>query len=79
MTISMMEHRTGMVLPKCQKCGKDLFCRDVSSMQRLQILPNRGIEVRPLDLENDLVGQGLRRDDFTCSACLHESNLNTVP
>lgn len=79
MTISMMEHRAGTVLPKCSKCGKDVFCRDVSSMQRLQVLPDRGIEVMPRGLETTLVGLGLRRDDFTCSACLVESNLNTVP
>lgn len=79
MTISMMEHRAGTILPRCNKCGKDVFCRDLSSMQRLHVQPDRGIEVMPMGLDNDLVGLGLRRDDFTCSACLHESNLNTVP
>ena len=79
MTISMMEHRAGMVLPRCSKCGKDVFCRDLSSMQRLYVQPDRGIEVMPLNLGNDLVGHGLRQDDFTCTACLLESNQATVP
>ena len=78
MTISMMEHRAGTVQPRCNKCGKDVFCRDLSSMQRLYVQPDRGIEVMPLDLGNDLVG-GLRQNDFTCSACLHESNQANVP
>ncbi len=79
MTISMMEHRAGTVLPRCSKCGKDVFCRDVSSMHGLQVLPDRGIEVMPQNLGNDLVGLGLRQNDFTCTACLHESNQATVP
>ena len=79
MTISMMEHRAGTVLPRCSKCGKDVFCRDLSSMQRLHVQPDRGIEVMPLNLGNDLVGHGLRRNDFTCTACLLESNQASVP
>ena len=79
MTISMMEHRAGTVQPRCNKCGKDVFCRDLSSMQRLYVQPDRGIEVMPLDLGNDLVGHGLRQNDFTCTACLLESNQATVP
>ena len=79
MTISMMEHRAGTVLPRCSKCGKDVFCRDLSSMQRLHVQPDRGIEVMPLNLGNDLVSHGLRQNDFTCIACLLESNQATVP
>lgn len=79
MTISMMEHRAGTVLPRCSKCGKDVFCRDVSSMHGLHVQPDRGFEVMPLNLGTDLVGLGLMRDDFTCSACLHESSKANVP
>ena len=75
----MMEHATGMVLPRCNTCGKDVFCRDVFSMQEMQVQPNSGIEIMPLGLGHDLVGQGLRQNDFTCSACLLEVNRNLIP
>ncbi len=79
MSITMTEQPTGMVLPRCSKCGKDVFCRDISSEQELTVNSSSSIEVMPLRLGNNLVGQGLRQDDFTCSACLLEANRNLIP
>ncbi len=79
MSITMMEHATGMALPRCAICGKDVFCRDVSSMQEVQVQANSGMQIAPHGLNCDLVGDGLRRDDFTCSTCLRAANLTTTP
>ena len=79
MTISMMEHANGMVLPKCSICGKDVFSKDVASMHHMRVQPNSRLEVMPHGLDCNLIGDGLRQGDYTCSSCLHQSNNQTVP
>ena len=79
MSITMIPQPSGMVLPKCSICGKDIFCRNILSIQELIAHPNDGIEVKPVGLGYDLVGQGLSGDNLTCSACLPVSGLNRAP
>ena len=79
MSISMLEHANGMLLPRCNRCGRDVFSRDLSSMKALHTNAGIGIEIMPHGLNCDLIGQGLRQNDFTCSNCLRESNLDALP
>ena len=79
MSITMIPQPTGMVLPRCGICGKDIFCRNILSLQEVIAHPNDGIEIIPVGLGYDLVGQGLSGEDLTCSACLHVSSLNRAP
>lgn len=75
MSITMIPQPSGMVLPRCGVCGKDIFCRDMVSQQEITYREHQGLQVMPLNMGHDLVGRGLRQDDFTCSACLRQSSL----
>ena len=76
MGITMIPQPSGMLLPRCTVCGKDLFSRDVLSQMRLRHSPPGGLDLTPVGLHRDLIGGGLRRDDITCSSCLQASALN---
>ena len=76
MGVTMIPQPSGMVLPRCGLCGKDIFCRDMVSQQEITHREHQGLEVMPLGLGHNLVGRGLRQDDFTCSSCLQASAPN---
>lgn len=69
MSITMIPQPTGMVLPRCSRCGRGTMCREVVSLHELSVR-HEVIEVRPPRLGSELVGTGLRADDLTCSSCL---------
>ncbi len=75
MSITMIPQPSGMVLPRCAVCGKDIFCKDMATDQQLSSQPNGDIRIKPLSLPLSLVGQGLGSDDLTCSSCLLNATM----
>ena len=75
MSITMIPQPTGMALPRCGVCGKDIFCKDVLSQQEISNYPYGSLHLEPRNLAYDLVGHGLSSDNLTCSHCLQQGQM----